>query len=374
LTELEVAVQAAQQIDLTSDQARANFVELLRESDDPVLWGLLEKFGNTSKVAAVLAGRVVYEIRLRTQDGEWGRTLYKMAEQSGVSERTLRRWMVAAQEHFELEFTAAQLNARVPSSTDERPLDSPPDVDGGFDWDDEDEAAEAGFAGLDDGPLLDRMNAEAGWGDDTLPPVQHGDERAPSVTPNPMLLEPDNTWVAFTAQSIMQEHEGFSDVAAERSAKARWARKLEQDPLDLLEELEMIYEAQGETLTDEMVIKLHEADDQKALVPDEVTEPGEKKKRGKGGPKPVHAQAEKLLGMVRDLHGQVHAGLTDGTVNDKEVAAMWPFLAPIPHTLANLKNMADAAKARQLKDNPPMEQKIAATVAAEETTETEADF
>jgi hypothetical protein len=322
-----------------------------------------------TKVSTVRVGLVAYEIRLQTKDGEWGKKVYDLAERWEVSERTIHRWMKSAQDHFQLELTPAQKNAQVPPTPDEPSAED-------FIWDDElDETDEAGFAGLDgETSLLDQMNAEAGWGDDTLPPVQHGDERAPSVTPNPMLLEPDDTWVAFTAQSIMQEHEGYSNVAAERSAKARWARKLEEDPMDLLEELEMIYEAQGETLTDEMVIKLHEADDQKALVPDEVTEPGEKKKRGKGGPKPVHAQAEKLLGMVRDLHGQVHAGLTDGTVNDKEVAAMWPFLAPIPHTLANLKNMADAAKARQLKDNPPMEQKIAATVAAEETTETEADF
>jgi hypothetical protein len=317
-------------------------------------------FVNTTKKSAVLVGKVAYEIRTRTPDGQWGREVYNLAETWEVSDRTIHRWMKQAQELFGFELTPAQRNAQASSGADARQGEGQePD----FVWDDDDEEDGGGFP---EGSLTERMNAEAGWGDGTLPSAEYRNEDASaSVAPTPMALEPDDTWVAFTAHSIMQEHEGYSEQAAQRSAVARWARKLDEDPLDLLAEIEMIYESEGRAVTEDIVDTLYAAEEARAIVPDEVTGPKEKKPRGAKKVRLAYDQAEALLTNARSLHEYCFVGHRDGKVDDKQIAGMLPHLQSLPHAIKGLTKLAQEAKDRYLAENPPASERIAATQAAE---------
>jgi hypothetical protein len=359
LSDIELADSAAEVVFRGTDEQFRGLLQDL-EVDELVDVGLvLTKMSGTS---AIRAGLTAYEIRKATPDGEWGREVFRLAQTWEVSDRTIHRWMRAAQEHFQLELTPAQENAKTNGSADTASAGDTEAPE--FVWDD-DEEDDAGFGEAEGQTLTEQMNAEAGWGDDTLPSSDYESKSYTPPTPVPLLLEPDETWVAFTMNSIMQEHEGYSDVAAQRSAVARWARKLDEEPLDLLEELVMIYESEGDDVPDEIAAKLIEADERKVLTPDEVTGPKEKKPRGKAGPKFVYDTAEKLLVMTRNLAGDVTTGTKDGTVTDKQVAAMLPHLESVPYTLKWLIEEAKQAKARYLASNPPVEERIAETVAAE---------
>lgn len=328
-----------------------------------------------SKVSSIRVGQVAYQIRVQTPDGQWGREVFTLAEQWEVSERTIHRWMSSAQSHFGLELTAAQKNSQVSSSPDTLSTEDP---ESPLNWDDDsDELEGMGFddlpdLGLDSVDGASRLHDLIGepWAerDSVTPSPGYTSQEAPLVTPNPMILEPDATWVAFTAHSIQQEYPEYSDVAADRASKARWARKLEQDPLELLEQLEMIYEASGETLSDEIIEKLHTAEEQKALVPEVVKE---KKKRATRG-KLAFDQAEKLLQLTRQLYEMCYTGLKNGSVSEKEVAAMLPHLTPIPYTIKGLLEMANVARTNVLAAMTP-EEKIAATLAAEAEEEEDED-
>lgn len=327
-----------------------------------------------SKVSSLRVGQVAYQIRTQTPDGQWGREVYSLAEQWEVSERTIHRWMASAQQHFGLELTAAQKNAQASSTPDES---SEEDAGTLPTWDDDgSELSDMGFdldgdpdpdlVGVDGASRLHDLIGEP-WAerDSVTPSPAYENKHFEGATPAELLVEPDDTWVAFTAHSIQVEHDGYSDVAAERMAKARWSRKLGEDPLDLLEELEMIYEAAGETLSDEIITKLHQADDQRVLVPDEVSEGGKKPKAKRAARgKFAYDQAEKLLTSTRQLYEMCFKGLKEGNVSDKEVAAMLPHLTPIPYTIKGLLKMAEEAKERVLAQMSP-EEKIAMTLAAE---------
>ena len=359
MTDIELADSATEVVFRGSDeQFQALLGEL--EVDELVDVGLvLTKMSGTS---AIRAGLTAYEIRRSTPDGEWGKKVYELAETWEVSDRTIHRWMKAAQDHFDLELTPSQKNAAAARPPDVASADDTESPD--FIWDDDEEDG-SGFPDDLGGGLMDEMNAEAGWGDDTLPSAKYKNEDAPGVTPVKLILEPDETWVAFTAHSIMQEHEGYSEQAAQRSAVARWARKLGEDPLDLLAELEMIYEADGRAVTEDIVDKLYAAEESKPIVPDEVTEGGPKKPRGAKKVRLAYDQAENLLTSTRALHEYCFVGHRDGKVDDKQIAGMLPHLQSLPHAVKGLIKLAEEAKARYLTENPPMEDRIAATQAEE---------
>ncbi len=360
MTDIELAESAAEVVFKGTDE---QFQALLKELEIEELVDVGLVLTKMSGTSAIRAGLTAYEIRQSTPDGEWGREVFRLANTWEVSDRTIHRWMKAAQNHYGLELTPAQLNAQTNGSADTASADVSDEPE--FIWDDGEED-DAGFGAAEGQTLTEQMNAEAGWGDDTLPSSEyHNEDASAAVKRTPLLLEPDDTWVAFTATSIMQEHEGYSEVAAQRSAVARWSRKLEEDPLDLLEELVMIYESEGDDVPDEIAAKLIEADERKVLTPDEVTGPKEKKPRAKSGPKFVYDSAEKLLVATRNLAGDVSVGVKEGHVTDKQIAAMLPHLESIPYTLKKLIEQAKEAKARYLATNPPVEERIAETVAAE---------
>jgi hypothetical protein len=329
-----------------------------------------------SKVSSVRVGLVAYEIRQQTPDGTWGRRVADLATEWEVSERTIHRWMRGAQDHFGLELTPAQANAEAAPAPDGASAEAAewtdPDeelADAGFDLEDLDdydpELAGLGGGIPDGGSLMDRMNDEAGWGDKTLPSADYENPEDAAPAARPVALPPDPDWVAFTAEGIRRDHPDYGDVESERSAKARWARQIEEQPLDLLEDLETVYGSRGEEVPMESVEALYAAEERKAIKPDEVTEGGGKKKRAPAGPKLCYDVAEKMLQTARQLHQQVHGGLKDGTVTDKQAAAMLPHLQPLPHTIQGLTKMAKTSRERALAEQEPVEDRIAATQAAE---------
>lgn len=367
-TELAVADSTMEVLLKSGDE---EFVEWAEELEVDELVDAVAVMSHLSQTSALRAGWMLYLIRTQTPDGEWGQKVWEWANMWEVSERTVHRWMSAAQSHYGLELTPAQKNAKTPTRPDPGRVEG--DQAGAEEpaWVDDEDDPFAGLA-LDGGdeeevhvhPLLDALNDEAGWGEGTLPEPARGTPPAGTASSGaPPLLEPDPTWVAFTAVQIQAEHPAFGDQAASHNAKARWRRKIEQEPLDLLEELEMIYEAAGQSLPDSTIIKLHEAEESKAIKPDQVTEG--KVKRGAAGPKPPHMTADKMLQMARQLHEQCFVGLKNGVVTDQDVAAILPHLAPMPYAVAGLKKMGEEAKARCLAANPSMEAKIAETQTAE---------
>lgn len=349
------------------------FVELLGqlEVDEIADVGLV--LTRLSKGSSIRAGRAAYQIRVSTPDGEWGREVYKLATLWEVSERTIQRWMAAAQEHFGFELTAAQKNAQVAAP----PGGASPGKTAQDDWPDEDELLrDAGFTE----EQIDGQGGYFGWdpeqGKDVwIPDEDSEDDEAinnkiafenligqpwaerDSVTPSPQyenempgparqavapILEPDDVWVAFTVSQIQAEHPAFGEQAAERSAKARWQRKLDEAPLDLLEELEMIHGS----VPDDVIAKLHEAEEHKPIRPDEVTEGGEKKKskRGPAAPKSIPVAAEKLMEASRDLHQRIHVGKREGTVPDSEIAAAFDSIDGAFRTIEGLKKATREAR------------------------------
>lgn len=356
----------------------ASFESMIKELSVEDLEIAGAALSGVAKIGTIRAGRMAYEIRQLTPDGEWGREVFKLATEWQVSERTIHRWMSAAQEHFAFELTPAQKNSAVaqkPTSRQEDELswsedDSPEDA--GFGLEDEEQHVHGvgGVYGWDkdlmrdtwrpfetsddeeeDQDIIDKraaFNALVGepWAErDSVTPSPHYENVMPgSFTPTPMLLEPDETWVAFTASQLQAEHPAYADEAARRSAIARWTRKLTEEPLDLLEELEMIH---GGSLSDEIVTKLHEAEQVKPIKPDEVTEGGKKKgKRGPAAPKALSNVAEKLMEMTRELHSRVHAGIKENTVPDEDIAALLDSINGAAHTIEGLKKMCNQAKDR----------------------------
>jgi hypothetical protein len=345
------------------------FVELADTLDVDEMSDAVAVLSHLSMSSSLRAGYLLYRIREEVQDGEWGQKIWEFANSYQVSQRTIHRWMVAAQEHFGFELTPAQRNAR------SRPRPEPTPEAGG----EEAPAAESPFEGLEDEDpfedldldelegisedgrsLLDWMNDEAGWGDASAPKPQRGTpEDTPAPAPRTPAVEPDPTWVEFTARSIQQEHEGYGDQAAARTASARWSRLIQQDPLGLLEDLEMIYEAHGEGVPDSIVEALHRADEEKPIVPDEVAPP--KKARGGKKVRLAYDEAERILVSMRELHGRVYNGLKDGTMSDREAAGMLNHLKLMPHAVRGLTGMAEEAKVRALADGGSTAEKIAET-------------
>lgn len=365
-------VMSSQAMDVLTRGTDEAFLELAGELDIEEMVDAVTVLTQVSKYSSLRAGYLFYQMRLKVPDGTWGTKVYEFAEQYGVSERTIHRWMKAAQGHFGLELTAAQKNAESAATPDNGRRVVGDIVDDGPDWDDDDDP----FAGLDgiddelhdpdadDRMLLDLMNDQAGWGDDTLPEVQRGTPNEDAQpAPRAPLVEPDPDWVAFTATTLNAEHDNsYPEETARRLAVARWQNKLENEPLELLEELETIYEARGQEVPDDVAEKLMLAEETKAIKPDAVEQP----KKGRGGQKFAYSQAEKLLQAARNLHEYVFTGLRDGTIDDKEVAGMLPHLEPMPHSIKGLREMALEAKKRAVADAPPKAaERIAATQAAE---------
>jgi hypothetical protein len=246
-----------------------------------------------TRVSTLRAGYVAYQIRAKTPDGEWGQMKWHLSETWDVSERTVQRWMAAAQSHYGFELTPAQRNAQAPPRADDASDEGPAleDVDHPWDADDEDAGFGdlAGYTYRSDDDSIDNRNrfnevmGDVGWGDDTLPSADYvsppeSERRGPRMP----ALEPDPTWIEFTAAQIQIEHPAYEDHAAARTARARWDRKIESEPIELLEELEQIYEASGRELPAEVTVTLLEAAEaaENVVVPDEVQPP--KKKRGGG--------------------------------------------------------------------------------------------
>lgn len=338
------------------------FVELADELDVEEMSDAVAVLNHLSQSSSLRAGYLLYRIRQAVPDGEWGQKIWEFANEYQVSQRTIHRWMSAAQEYFGFELTPAQRNAR--TAVRPQPESGASIIEGPFDDLDDDE--EDLFADLDsridEHALLNHLNNEAGWGDEAAPKPQRGtpDSEVPAGARAP-LVAPDPTWVAFTAQSLQQEHPTYGDVAATRSATARWSRQLDEDPLGLLEDLEMIYESAGADLPDEIAAALYHAEEHKPIKPDAVTE-GKTRKARK--PALADSKAQKILESLRELHQQVHTGLKEGLVTDKEAAGMLTSLQLIPHTVAGLVQMAKDAKGRLGNEEKPMAEKIADTQAA----------
>lgn len=339
----------------------------VQDMSDDDLMELARGFVGVGQSSALLVGKLAYELRDRTPDGEWGRRKFEMANEWAVSDRTISRWMRSAQEFFGYELTPSQANAEFSQPATDAPPGPPA-------WEEDDDPADAGF-----GEHVEGQGGSYGWDPEQMRDVWIPDEESEiidgkaafdaligepwverdSVTPSPeytnvmpgetqgrrLLLEPDETWIAFTASQIQAEHPAFTDEAAARSALARWARKLETGPLDLLEELEMIH---PEGVPDGTVEVLMEAEETKVIVPDGVTGPGEKKKgkRGPAAPKGLPAVAEKLMEMSRELHGRIHAGVQEGTVSDQEIASLSEYVQGASYTVDGLKKMVNQAKDR----------------------------
>lgn len=372
MTELETT-RAAAPPDLVTTVAS------LVQSDDATFEGLVKELSvedlevagaalsGVARIGTVRAGRMAYEIRQQTADGEWGREVYKLATEWQVSERTIHRWMAAAQEHFGFELTPAQRNAAVSAQPTARREEGPSweeDDDpataglgdahvegegGGYEWDPEqmrdvwvpDEESEI----IDQRRAFEDLIGEPWTERDTVTPSPKYENTMPGDAPaRPVLLEPDETWVAFTKSQIQSEHPAFADEAAERSAKARWARKLETEPLELLEELEMIH---PDGVSEETAAILMEAEEHKVIVPDQVTEGGEgKKKRGPAAPKGLPKVAEKLMELTRELHSRIHAGVNEGTVSDEEIASLQEYVQGAAFTMDGLKKLVNGARDR----------------------------
>lgn len=319
-----------------------------------------------SKVSSLRAGYVAYRIRTKTPDGEWGEMKWRLAEEWGVSDRTVQRWMAAAQDHFGFELTPAQANARAPRRADGASDDEPSQGGIELEWDGEDEDELLGPAGFDSSlgdPLENQQRfreliGDAGWGDHTLPSADYvnpppAEETAP--VGRPMLLPPDDTWVAFTASQLKQEFPAYADETAERLARARWDRKTQNEPLDLLEELREIH---GENLPDEVVETLQQAEANKPIKPDEVSPPREKSKgsRGSGGkigtsgPQDGPKNVERGMIFAREVHAHIHQLRRDGgdAAVDEWYGAARAELAGWSHAVESclkvVKECAGAAK------------------------------
>jgi hypothetical protein len=281
---------------------------LVGSLDSEQLEDLLVGMSMRAKVDTLVAGRVAYEIRSRTPDGEWGQEVRKLAMACEVSDRTIHRWMSTAQEHFGFELTTAQRNSAVQQTERQEVSGIEAEDDDGWDsWDDREEASSAGFGesttdGLD-GQIAMRESVGEPWTerDSVIPPVSYENEVS-DRTARPAgraVIPPDETWLAFTEAQIVSEHPALGPSGgAAKSAKARWDRMTETEPLELLEQLEMIHE--HDEVPDELVQALFAAEETKAIKPEVVEKP-----KRKGGGAGSAKTPEGLLTSVRELHQQI---------------------------------------------------------------------
>jgi hypothetical protein len=327
--------------------------------DAEQLEDLLVGLSARTKIDTLLAGRVAYEIRKQTPDGEWGQEVRKLAMACEVSDRTIHRWMSAAQEHFGFELTAAQKNAEArptPVGKDAGPghegsLEDWADIIMGDEYDDEEETAAAGFGesttdGLD-GQIAMRESVGEPWTerDSVIPPVTYENEVS-DRTARPAgraVIPPDETWLAFTEAQIVSEHPALGPSGgAAKSAKARWDRMTETEPLELLEQLEMIHE--HDEVPDELVQALFAAEETKAIKPEVVEKP---KRRGGGAGSAK--TPEGLLTSVRDLHQQIVKTKDEGgaqAVADrygKDVATLQSMIHTAQGCLTKVRAAAEEA-------------------------------
>lgn len=306
-----------------------------------------------AKTSTLVSGRLAYEIRLRTQDGEWGKEVWKLSTTCGVSERTIHRWMSAAQEHFGFELTSAQKNAQVSANPDVSSSEQSTQ-DSLSVFDDDEEYEDSGFKDLDPLDSVIAHNNLVGepWAEpnSTSPSTKYTNvDDAAAVEGKAAIVEADETWLAFTAMQVQKENPVYGDLAARKMAIARWHRILDENPLDLLDELEMIYEASGSSVPDEIIEKLQVAEEKKPIKPDAI-----KKKRGSSGPKTLLSMAEKLMEASRELHGKLHTGLTDGSISDEEIVQLSTPLGGLAHAVNSLRDKCNAAKER-IKNNETYE-------------------
>lgn len=283
-------------------EAVSHLVQILQDDE---LVDMLIGLAMRVKVDSIVLGRVAYEIRVRTPDGEWGREVRKLAAACQVSDRTIHRWVSAAQEHFGLELTTAQANARTQADARQQTEDFG-DTSSWDDWDEGDELAAAGFtdpdlAGLD-GQMSTRDLVGEPWleRDSTSPSPRYENPPEGGFQPAGRPVIPaDETWLAFAEAQIVDEHPALGpNGAAAKSAKARWDKMVREEPLELLGQLEMIHE--GGDVPDELAAALVAAEESRPLKPEVVDKP--KRQRASGGSTKT---PEGLMVAVRELHQKI---------------------------------------------------------------------
>jgi hypothetical protein len=341
--------------DLESLQAR---IETLSPEEATAFCGNLQQ---RRKDQALVQGLVLYTMRTKLGDGEWGRWNREFTHQTGLSESTIKKRIRDAVGFFGLELTPRMVNARAAADAEAMRAfedladDGPPsfgeeDDDDG-DWQDEwsedpDGPTDPGLEGL----LKHKETVGEAWAerDSATPSPKY--ENPPDSPPGGRrpIVAPDDTWMAFTARQIEEEYPALAGEAARRQSRARWEKLSHENPLDLLEDLEQIYEAQDQEVPEEIAAALIAQEDVKPVKPDEVIEP--KKARKAAAPKTVEGAAQQLMEKARELHAQVVKGLADGSVTPEDLAAAHAAVSGLCSTAEGLRKKTGPAREKALAD------------------------
>jgi hypothetical protein len=279
---------------------------LIASLDSEQLGDLLVGLSMRAKVDTLVAGRVAYEIRTRTPDGEWGRQVRALAAECEVSDRTIHRWMSAYQEATGLELTPAQENARAQQAFRQQAegLDEEP-----ASWDDWDEGEETSSAGFDYGEtggesrqaLRDLVGEPWAERDSVTPSTTYVNPPESEKAAPRQVIPPDETWLAFTESQVVDEHPALGPSgAAAKAALAKWNVMTLDEPLELLDQLEMIHGGDG--VPDELASALIEADERKPIKGEIVDKPKAKRAKASG---PSVKSPEGLMMAVRELHQKI---------------------------------------------------------------------
>jgi hypothetical protein len=249
---------------------------------EDLLLGMSMRMRNDSLVS----GRLAYEIRTRTPDGEWGQEVRKLATMCQVSDRTIHRWMSAYQDAAGLELTPAQANSRASADARQHPEGDGSETEYEDDYEDIDEDALAQAFAEDWDPnsgLTGALNLREAVGEpwaeqDSVTPSTKYENPPDSPPPEPRKVLPiDDGWSMFMQSQVVEKQPHLEGVGAKRVAQMRWDEAVRTDPLGLLEDLEMIHEG---GVPDQLVEALYAAEEVRAIKPDQVKQPKEKKSGG----------------------------------------------------------------------------------------------